>query len=91
MIYGAPDLKLVGYTDPNFELDRDDDKNVSRLVFTLNEKVICWKGSRQITVVDSICEAEYLAVSDATIRVVTKVPCRARGGTSPRCLLSSVL
>ena len=46
---------------------------------------------KQAIVVDSICEVEYFAASDTVIRVVAEVPYRARSGTSPRWLLSSVL
>ena len=60
----------MGYTDPNFELDRDDDKNVSAPVFTLNGGAICWKSSKQATIVDSICEAKYIAASDAAKEAV---------------------
>ena len=53
-------------------------------MFTLNGGVIYWKSSKQAIVVDSVCEAEYLAASDVAIHVVMEVSCRARGGTSPR-------
>ena len=46
LIYGEPDLKLVGYTDSSFQLDRDDSKSVSGFVFTLNGGVICWNSSK---------------------------------------------
>ena len=36
LIYGEPDLKLMGYTDSSFQSDRDDSKSVSRFVFILN-------------------------------------------------------
>ena len=81
----------MGYTDSSFQSDRDDSKSVSGFVFTLNRGAICWKSSKQAIVVNSVCKAEYFAASDAVICVVTKVSCRARGGTSPRWLLSSVL
>ena len=58
-------MKLVGYTDSNFQSDRDDSKSVSRFVFTLNGEVICWKSSKQVTIVDLVCKAEYIAASDA--------------------------
>ena len=60
-------------------------------VFTLNGGAIYWKSSKQAIVVDSVYEVEYLAASDAVIHVVTEVPYRARGGTSPRWLLSIVV
>ena len=70
LIYGEPDLKLEGFTDSSFESDRDDSKSVSGYVFTLNTGVICWKSSKQGTVADSVCEAEYIAASDAAKEAV---------------------
>ena len=64
LIYGISDLKLVGCIDPSFKSDRDDDKNVSGLMFTLNRGAICWKGFRQATVLDSICKVEYITASN---------------------------
>ena len=68
LIYGEPDLKLVGYTDFSFQSDRDDSKSVSCFVFTLNGGAIRWKSSMQHTVADSVCKAEYVAASDAARR-----------------------
>ena len=70
LIYGEPDLKLVGYSDSSFQSDRDDSKSVSGFVFTLNGGAICWKSSKQATVADSVCEAEYIAASDAAKEAV---------------------
>ena len=70
MLYGEPDLKLVGFTDSSFESDRDDSKSMSGFVFILNGGAICWKSSKQSTVADSVCEAEYIAASDAAKEVV---------------------
>ena len=84
-------MKPLGYTDPSFQSKRGDSKSVSGFVFILNRGAICLKSSKQTIVVDSVCEVEYLAASDAMIRMVMEVSCRARGGTSPRWLLSSVL
>ena len=64
MVYGESDLKLMGFTDSNFQSDHDDSKSVSDYIFTLNGGAICWKSFKQHTVVDSVCEAEYIA-SDA--------------------------
>ena len=70
LIYGEPDLKLERFTDSSFESDRDDSKSVSGFVFTLNGGAICWKSSKQNTVADSVCEAEYIAASDAAKEAV---------------------
>ena len=70
LIYGEPDLKLVGYTDSSFQSDRDDNKSVSGFIFTLNGGAIYWKSSKQNTVADFICEAEYIAASDVAKEAV---------------------
>ena len=59
------DLKLMGYTDVNFQLDYDGSRSMLGYVFTLNGGVVCWRGFKQHTVVDSVCEAKYNATSDA--------------------------
>ena len=70
IVYGEHDLKLEGYTDSSFQSDRDDSKSMSGYVFTLYGGAICWKSSKQPTVVDSVCEAEYIAASDAAKEAV---------------------
>ena len=70
MVYGESDLKLVGFADSSFQSDHDDSRSVSNYIFTLNGVAICWKSSKQHTVADSICEAEYIAASDAAKEAV---------------------
>ena len=41
LIYGDFDLKLMAYTDFNFQSDHDDSKNISDYIFTLNGGAIC--------------------------------------------------
>ena len=70
LIYGESDLKLVGYTDSSFMSDQDDSKSVSGFIFTLNGGAICWKSSKQHTLTDLVCEAKYIAASDAAKEAV---------------------
>ena len=70
LIYGEPDLKLVMFTDSNFQSERDDIKSVSGYIFILNDGAICWKSSKQNTIADSVCEAEYVASADAAMKAV---------------------
>ena len=70
LIYGESDLRLIGFTDSSFQSDRDDSKSVSGFIFTLNGGAVCWKSSKQHTVADSVCEAEYIAASDAAKEAV---------------------
>ena len=70
LIYDETDLKLVGFTDFNFQSDHDDSKSVSRYIFTLNSGAICWKNFKQHTVADSVCEVEYITTSDTVKKAV---------------------
>ena len=70
LVYGESDLKLVGFTDSSFQSDHDDSRSVSGYIFTLNGGAICWKSSKQHIVADSVCEAEYIAASDAAKEAV---------------------
>ena len=60
----------MGYTDFSFQSDCDDSRTVSGYVFILNGGAVCWKNFKQHTVADSVCEAEYIATSDAVKKVV---------------------
>ena len=85
LVYGESDLKLVGFTDSSFQSDHDDSRSVSGYIFTLNGGAICWKSSKQHTVADFVCEAEYIAASDAAKEAVAKeIHQRARSSTLPR-------
>ena len=37
LIYGESDLKLVGFTDFNFQSNHDDSKSMSGYIYTLNK------------------------------------------------------
>ena len=63
-------MKLVRFTDSSFQSDHDDSRSVSGYVFTLNDGAIYWKSSKQHTVADSICEAEYIATFDGAKEAV---------------------
>ena len=63
LIYGDGDndLHVKGYTDANFQSDRDYSKSQLGYVFTLNGGTVSWKSSKQETTVDSTTEVEYIA------------------------------
>jgi hypothetical protein len=50
-------LVVRGYTDVNFQTDRDDLRSQSGFMFVLNGGVVSWKSSKQ--------ETEYIAASEA--------------------------
>ena len=43
LMYGAKDLNLIGYTDSDFQIDKDVIKSTSRSIFTLNGEAVVWK------------------------------------------------
>ena len=63
-------MKFIGYTDFSFQSDHDDSKSVLGYVFTMNKGAICWKSFKQHMMADSVCEEEFIAISDASKKVV---------------------
>jgi hypothetical protein len=62
LIYGGEEeLSVKGYTDANFQTDRDNFRSQSGYVFCLNGGAVSWKSSKQETVANSTTEAEYIA------------------------------
>ncbi|KAA0046063.1 gag/pol protein [Cucumis melo var. makuwa] len=70
LVNGTKDLILTGYTDSDFQTDKDARKSMSRSVFTLNEGIIVWKSIKQNCIVDSRMEAEYVAACKAAKEVI---------------------
>jgi hypothetical protein len=70
LVYGGEEeLTITGCTDASFQTDKDDTKSQSGFVFTLNGGAVSWKSSKQDTVADSTTEAEYIAASEAAMKV----------------------
>ena len=70
LIYQADQLLPMGYTDSDFQSDRDKSKSTSGFVFTLGGGAIVWKSVKQKCVADSTMEAEYVAASEAAKEAV---------------------
>ena len=66
LVYSGGDLKTLGYTDSDFQRDRDSKKSTSGLVFTLDGVVIVCRNIKQSNITDSTIEAEYIAASETT-------------------------
>lgn len=64
LIYGNEELRVVGYTNLDFQSYFDYRKSTSMFIFTLNSATVNWKSSKQGTIVDSTTEAEYVAASE---------------------------
>ena len=62
--FGRKNLWVQGYTDSDFMSDTDDRKSTSDLVFQCNSGTISWKNFKQLIIVDSIIEVEYITASE---------------------------
>ncbi|KAA0065524.1 gag/pol protein [Cucumis melo var. makuwa] len=70
LVYGTKDLILTGYTDSDFQTDRDARKSISGSVFTLNGGAVVWRSVKQSCMTDSTMEAEYVAACKAAKEAV---------------------
>ncbi|TYK23425.1 retrovirus-related pol polyprotein from transposon tnt 1-94 [Cucumis melo var. makuwa] len=70
LTYGSKDLILIGYTDSDFQTDKDARKSTSGSVFTLNGGVLVWRSIKQSSIADSTMEAEYVAACEAAKEVL---------------------
>ncbi|XP_075096571.1 secreted RxLR effector protein 161-like [Nicotiana tabacum] len=70
LVYHSGDLAPIGYTNSNFQSDRDSRKSTPGYVFTLGGGAICWRSIKQLCVADSTMEAEYVAVFEAAKEAV---------------------
>src|SRR5690606_30287585 len=71
LVYGGNDeLVVSGYTDANFQTDKDDFRSQYGFIFCLNGGAVSWKSSKQSTIADSTTEAEYIAASEASKEAV---------------------
>lgn len=60
------ELILTGYVDADWAGDKLDRKSTSGYVFTLAGGAISWKSKKQNCVALSTCEAEYMAMTEAS-------------------------
>ncbi|XP_070032766.1 secreted RxLR effector protein 161-like [Nicotiana tomentosiformis] len=70
LVYHSGNLAPIGYTDSDFQSDRDSRKSTSRYVFTLGGGAISWRSIKQSCVANSTMEAEYVTASEATKEAV---------------------
>ena len=70
LVYKASNLFPVGYTDSDFQTDKDKRKSTSGYVFTMGGAAVIWRSVKQKCIVDSIMEAEYVAASEAAKEAV---------------------
>ncbi|XP_075083266.1 secreted RxLR effector protein 161-like [Nicotiana tabacum] len=72
LVYHSDDLVPIGYTDSDFQSDRDSRKSTLGNVFTMGSRAISWRRIKQTCVADSTMEAEYVAASEAAKEAMFK-------------------
>lgn len=63
-------VSIVGYSDADWIGDQQDSKSTSGYIFLFNETPISWSTVKQTKVALSTCEAEYMALAEATKEVL---------------------
>ena len=66
-MYPGEDLSITGYTDSDFQTNRNDRKLISGLVFTLGGGVVVWGSIKQNCVANSTMEAEYVVALEVSM------------------------
>ena len=56
---------MLGYTDSDFQADRDSGKSTSGSVLTVNGGSVVWQSIKQSCFDDSTMEAKYVAACEA--------------------------
>ena len=69
LVYSSGDLNLLGYTNSDFQADKDSRKSV----FTLGGGAIVWRSIKQSSIADSTMEAEYIAASELRRRFGSRI------------------
>ena len=70
LMYRTKDMILTGYTDSDFQTNKDVRKSTSESVFTLNGGAVVWRSIKQTCIADSTMEAEYVAACEAAKEAV---------------------
>ncbi len=70
LVYSGTDLTMRGYTDSDFQSDKDSRKSTSGSVFILNGGSVVWRSIKQTCIADSTMEAEYVAACEAAKEAV---------------------
>ncbi|XP_070010450.1 secreted RxLR effector protein 161-like [Nicotiana sylvestris] len=65
LVYHSDELVPIGYTNSDFQSDKDSRKSTSGNVLTLGGGAISWRSIKQTCIADSTMEDEYVAASEA--------------------------
>jgi len=66
LVFKKSDKNLTGHVDADWGNDPNDRRSVTGYIFTLGSGPISWKTRKQPIVALSSCEAEYMALTEAT-------------------------
>ena len=64
LVYSGGDLNPIGYTDSDFQSDKDSRKSTSGSIFTLGGGAVVWRSIKQSNIAYSTMEAEYIAACE---------------------------
>ena len=70
LVHSGGDLNPIGYTDSDFQSDKDSRKSTSGSIFTLGGGAVVWRSIKQSSISDSTMEAEYIAACEAAKELV---------------------
>ena len=70
LVYQDESLVPIGYTDSDFQSDRESRKSTYGYVFILGGGAISWQSIKQSSIADSTMEAEYIVASEAAKEAV---------------------
>ncbi|XP_067132609.1 uncharacterized protein [Centruroides vittatus] len=60
------EIDIVGFCDADYASDEDDRKSYSGYCFKIGNNLVSWSSCKQTTVSLSTCEAEYVAITEAS-------------------------
>ena len=66
LIFAPSDGQLIGHIDADWANDPTDRRSTTGYLFTLGSAPVSWRTRKQPTVALSSCEAEYMALAEAT-------------------------
>jgi len=65
-VFSPNDGQLIGHADADWGNDPTDRRSTTGYIFTFGRTPVSWKTRKQPTVALSSCEAEYMALAEAT-------------------------
>ena len=70
LVYSREDLTPIGYTNSDFQFDKDSKKSTFSSLFTLGGRAIVWRSAKQNCTLNSTMEAEDVVTCETTKEAV---------------------